>query len=239
MQDSFYLPRIDETLESLAGAKYFSSIDLKSAYWQVRIKPECREYTAFSVGPLGHYENVRMPYGATNAPATFQRLMQRILGDLHLQGVVCYLDDLVIYSKTIEEHIELLSEVFKRLREANLKVAPNKTHLLRDSIDCLGHVVSKDGISVDPKKTAAVRNWPVPHNVKTLMQFLGFSNFYRKFVKDYSKIANPLLKLLKGHVHGKKGKKATQPQPKATKWEWGPEQSEAFSLLQWRHFGFG
>ena len=113
--DAYYLPRIDETLDALAGAKYFTSLDLKSGYWQVEMEEEAKQYSTFTVGPLGFYECNRMPFGLKNAPATFQRLMQRVLGDLHLNGCVVYIDDIIIYTKTEKEHEDMLEKVFQRI----------------------------------------------------------------------------------------------------------------------------
>ena len=127
------LPQIDETLDALAGANYFTSLDLKSGYWQVEMEEEARQYTAFIVGPLGFYEYNRMPFGLMNAPATFQRPMQRVLGDLHLNGCVVYIDNIIIYTKTEEEHVDMLEKVFQRIPEAGLKLNPKKCYFFQRS----------------------------------------------------------------------------------------------------------
>ena len=229
--DAYYLPRIDETLDTLAGAKYFTSLDLKSGYWQVEMEEDAKQYTAFTVGPLGFYECNRMPFGLKNAPATFQRLMQRVLGDLHLNGCVVYIDDIVIYSKTEEEHEILLRKVFQKIREAGLKLSPKKCRFFQRQIKCLGHVVSAEGISCDPSKTAAVSTWPVPTTVKDVQKFLGFTGFYRRFIKDYAKVARPLTELLRGSNPRKKtGKKVAKTVAK-TEWKWGEDQDKAFQAL--------
>ena len=229
--DAYYLPRIDKTLDTLAGAKYFTSLDLKSGYWQVEMEEDAKQYTAFTVGPLGFYECNRMPFGLKNAPATFQRLMQRVLGDLHLNGCVVYIDDIVIYSKTEEEHEILLRKVFQKIREAGLKLSPKKCRLFQREIKCLGHVVSAEGISCDPSKTVAVSTWPVPTTVKDVQKFLGFTGFYRRFIKDYAKVARPLTELLRGSNPRKKtGKKVAKTVAK-TEWKWGEDQDKAFQAL--------
>ena len=230
VSDAYYLPRIDETLDALAGSKYFSTLDLKSGYWQVELQENCKPYTAFTVGPLGFFECNRMPFGLKNAPATFQRLMQNMLGDLHLKGVVCYIDDIVIYSKTEEEHRELLKEVFKRLRQAGLKLSPKKCHFMQRKIKCLGHIISEEGISCDPDKTSAVASWPVPTCVKDLQKFLGFTGFYRRFIQDYAKIAKPITQLLAGSNPRKTLKKPSK-KPVYVPWVWGDEQDVAFKAL--------
>ena len=225
--DAYYLPRIDETLDALAGAKYFTSLDLKSGYWQVEMEEEAKQYTAFTVGPLGFYECNRMPFGLKNAPATFQRLMQRVLGDLHLNGCVVYIDDIIIYTKTEKEHEDMLEKVFQRIREAGLKLSPKKCRFFQREIKCLGHVVSEEGIACDPGKTVAVSKWPVPANVKDLQRFLGFTGFYRRFIQDYARVARPLTELLRGSNPRKlKGKKQVN-----TEWSWGEAQDNAFRAL--------
>ena len=127
------LSQIDETLDALAGANYFTSLDLKSGYWQVEMEEEAKQYTAFIVGPLGFYEYNRMPFGLMNAPATFQRPMQRVLGDLHLNGCVVYIDNIIIYTKTEEEHVDMLEKVFQRIPEAGLKLNPKKCYFFQRS----------------------------------------------------------------------------------------------------------
>ena len=227
--DQFYLPRIDETLDALAGSCIFSSVDLKSGYWQMELDESSKQYTAFTCGPLGFFECNRLPFGLKNAPAVFQRLMQTVLGDLHLKGVVVYLDDIIIYSKTVQEHFELLREVFRRLREAGLKLSGPKCHFFMPSIKVLGHIVSADGIACDTEKISAVKSWPEPTDVKELQRFLGFTGFYRRFIQDYAKIAKPLTNLLRGsnscQAKSKKRKVVTQP------WGWGPSESSAFASL--------
>ena len=134
----------------------FSSIDLKAGYWQVEMDEESKALTAFTVGPLGFYECERMPFRLTNAPATFQQLMENCLGDLNLNWCIIYLDDVIIFSKTPEEHIQRLRGVFQKLWEAGLKLKPSKCEFFRTRISYLGHIVSKDGIETDPKKVNAI-----------------------------------------------------------------------------------
>ena len=179
VKDAQTLPRIEDSLDSLNGAVIFTSLDLKSGYWQVELDEESMPYTAFTVGPLGFYECLRMPFGLTNAPATFQRLMESCLGDLHLNWCIIYLDDIIIFSKTPEEHIERLEGVFAKLQKAGLTLKPSKCEFLKSRITYLGHMVSKDGIETDPKKIAAVQQWPRPTTVTQVRKFLGFTNYYR------------------------------------------------------------
>ena len=192
VKEAYSLPRIDETLEMLKGSSISSSLDLKSGNWQVEIEEESKPYTAFTLGPLGFFECNRMPFGATNAPATFQRFMESCLGDLNLTWCIIYLDDVVVYAPTVAEHLIRLEAVFLKLKEAGLKLKPNKCELFKKSIAYLGHIVLKYGVERDSKKIAAVFEWPRPHNVNTVIKFLGFINYYRRFIKDFSKIARPI-----------------------------------------------
>jgi len=224
VRDALSLPRIEETLDALAGAKYFSCLDLKNGYWQVEMAEKDKEKTAFTVGPLGFYEFNSMPFGLTNSPATFQRLMQTCMGDLHLAICLLFLDDIIIYSSTWEQHLERLEAVFRRLQEYGLKLKPSKCSFAKTEVKYLGHIVSEDGIMTDPEKVSAVTNWPVPSSTKELQQFLGFIGFYRKFVKDFSKIARPLNDLLKGQGGSKK--------TKTVKLDWGEAQQVAFEELK-------
>ena len=224
IKDSHSLPRIDDSLDFLNGACIFTSLDLKAGYWQVMMDEDSIPLTAFSAGPLGFYECVRMPFGLCNAPATFQRLMESCLGDLHLNWCIIYLDDIIIFSKTPEEHIERLRGVFEKLLKAGLKLKPSKCEFFKDQISYLGHVVSAKGIATDPKKIEAVRNWPVPKTVTQVRSFLGFTNYYRRFIKGYAKVAKPVNNLIQGENSKKKNK--------YKKVEWSSECQEAFEELK-------
>ena len=171
-----------------------------------------------------------MSFGLKNAPATFQRLMLRVLGDLHLNGCVIYIDDIVIYSKTEEVHEILLRKVFQKIREAGLKLfqkireaglklSPKKCRFFKREIKCLSHAVSPEGISCDPSKTAAVSTWPVPTNVKDVQKFLGFTSFNRRFIKDYANVAHPLTELLRGSNPQKMTGKRVKKTVAETEWK--------------------
>ena len=198
VKDVQTLPRIEDSLDSLNGAIIFTSLDLKSGYWQVELDKDSIPYTAFTVGPLGFYECLRMLFGLTNAPATFQRLMEHCLGDLHLNWCIIYLDNIIVYSKTPEEHIRRLRGVFEKLSRAGLRLKPSKCEFFRERIAYLGHIVSKEGIETDPKKIVAVKLWPRPETVTQVRKFLGFTNYYRKFLYRYAQIAKPLNQLISG-----------------------------------------
>ena len=196
--DKYNLPKIDVTLDALAGSQWFSCLDLKSGYWQVPLAEEDKCKTAFTVGSLGFWECERMPFGLTNAPATFQRLMENCMEDLHLTNCLLYLDDNVVFSKTYEEHLVRLQAVFTKLKAAGLKLSPSKCKFFQQETKYLGHFISKEGISVDPDKISCVRDWPQPKNVTEVQRFLGFTSFYRRFVKGFAKISQTLTSCLPG-----------------------------------------
>ena len=159
IKDAYCLPRIDDAFGRLSGAKWFSVIDLKYGYYQVDMTPEDRAKTDF-VCPLGLYEFNRQPQGLTNAPAAFQRLMEQCMGSQNLRDVLVFLEDLIVFSRTLEEHEANLRRVLQRLREFGLKLSPGKCELFCKTVSYLGHLVSEDGIRCDPSKVEAVRDWP-------------------------------------------------------------------------------
>ena len=159
------LPQIDKTLDSLQGSQWFSSLDLKSGYWQVEMDEEWKPLTALTVGLLGFYECERMPFRLTNSPATFQRLMETCLGDLNLHWCVIYLDDIVIFSKDLGSHLKRLEAVFQKLDKAGLKLKPSKCELFQRQLAYLWCVISVKGVATDEGKIKAIRDWPTPTTV--------------------------------------------------------------------------
>ena len=224
VKDAYALPRIEETLDALRGSSWFSTLDLKSGYWQVDIEESDKSKTAFTVGSLGFFECNRLAFGLTNSPATFQRLMQRVLGDLHLKTCLVYIDDVVVFSKSVEEHIQRLREVLSRLREAGLKLKPSKCELLQRRLKYLGHIVSEKGIECNPEGINTLLNWKVPSSVKELQSFLGLASYLRRYVQNFAKIARPL-HLLTGFSKDKKGRRHRIP------WVWKEEHQTAFEQL--------
>ena len=200
-KDAYPLPKIEETLDSLSGAKYFSTLDLASGYWQVELKEEAKEKTAFST-PLGLFEFNVMPFGLTNAPATFQRLMECVLAGLSLEQCLVYLDDIIVFSKSFEEHLSTLESVFQRIDQAGLTFKLNKCHFCKKEVKYLGHIVSSDGIMPDPEKISGIESYPIPRDLKQLQQFLGLTNYYRRFIDHYSDIAAPLYELTRKTAKG-------------------------------------
>ena len=219
--DAYPLPRIEESLDALQGAKYFSTIDLASGYWQIKMSEDDRPKTAFTT-PMGLYEFNRMPFGLGNAPATFQRFMERCFRDDIYESVLIYLDDIIIFSKDFSSHLDRLKKVLSRLIKHGLKAKPSKCHLLKRSINFLGHVVSEEGIRTDPEKCKQLEDWPTPTSQKDVRRFLGFAGYYRRFIKDFSKIASPLFSLTGG----------PKKQTVKSSFTWTKECQEAFDELR-------
>jgi hypothetical protein len=196
IKDNFPLPRIDDLLDTFGDAKYFSTLDLTCGYWHVEVKPEDRKKTAF-ITDEGLYEFNVMPFGLTNGPATFQQLVNQIFRPHIKKILVVYLDDTNVFSKTFEAHLQHLRITFDIIRKSGLKLQPNKCHFGKTSLSFLGHVIGKNGIQPDPAKISAVQDFPKPNNLKVLRGFLGLASYYRRFVKDFAKIAAPLHYLMR------------------------------------------
>ena len=175
VKDAYSLPRIETLLDTFLGSTIFTTLDLKAGYWQVEMAEECKAFTAFTCGPLGFYECETMPFGAINA--TFQRLMHNCLGDLNMTWCVVYLDDIIVFSDNPKDHIVRLEAVFKKLATAGLKLKPSKCFFFKEEIDYLGHLVSGKGV---------------------VRSFLGFVGYYRRFIRDFSKISKPIREVIIG-----------------------------------------
>ena len=206
----------------------FSKLDLKSGYWQVEVDEADKHKTAFQVGNLGFYECNSMPFGLCNAPATFQRLMEHCMGTFNLNDCLIYLDDIIIFSSSFEQHLERLESVFQKLSSYNLKLKPSKCEFFKTRVTYLGHIVSENGIETDPEKISVVTSWPVPKTFKQVRSFLRFSGFYRRFLKNYAAIARPLNDLSVG-ISNKKDKRK-----RAVPFHWGESQQNAFDELKRR-----
>ncbi|GFW14943.1 retrovirus-related Pol polyprotein from transposon 17.6 [Trichonephila clavipes] len=193
-KDSYPLLSIDDTLDTLASNTWFSTLDLKSGYWQVELHPDDKAKTAFTTGQ-GLWQFKVMPFGLCNASATFERLMETALGGLSYEACLVYLDGIIIVGRSFEEHLKNIRRVLQKLKEANLKLSPSKCHLFRREVTYLGHIISAEGVRTDPDKILAAKDWNCPMDVHQLWIFLGLCTYYRKFVKNFSTIARPLHKL--------------------------------------------
>lgn len=206
--DQYTVPRIDDALDCLSGSKWFSVLDLRSGYYQIPMAEEDKDKTAF-ICPLGFFQFERMPQGITGAPATFQRLMEKAVGDMHMLEVIVYLDDLIVFGTTLEEHEQRLLKVLARLEEAGLKLSLDKCQFCRSRVTYVGHIVSEHGIATDPSKVDAVTRWKTPTDLPSLQSFLGFCGYYRRFIKNFSIIVRPLTELCKGYPPTQKKHKST------------------------------
>ncbi len=190
------LPLIQELLDKLSGAKYFSTLDLKSGFWQIPLSQKDKHKTAF-VTHRGLFHFKVMPFGLINAPATFQSLMNHVLHDLIQQGKVCvYIDDILIWSKTVDEHLHIIEEVFARLKDANLKLNIKKCKFFNDSVKFLGHIISFNSVRADPAKVAAITQFPQPTSSKELRRFLGLASFLRRYIPNFASVTAPLYSLV-------------------------------------------
>jgi hypothetical protein len=226
------IPRIDAIFDQLGKAQYFSTMDANAGYWQIPMAPGDIHKTAF-ITHLGLFEFTRMPFGATGAPATYQNMMDEVLHEeIHGEKPVVtqYLDDTCKFTVTWEEHLEALDRILTKLGTINLKLAPKKCVFGAQSAEHLGHIIQKNQLLADPKKIAAVQNWPAPRNVTEVRAFLGLAGYYRHFIAHFSVKAKALHYLTKKEVA----------------FHWGPDQAEAFQeikdalssvpILQWPDF---
>jgi len=221
VKNRYPLPLIGETLDRLSGAEIFTKLDLRDAYHRVRIKPGDEWKTAFRTR-YGHYEYQVMPFGLANAPATFQAYINDALRDLIDITCVVYLDDILVFSSDPAKHKQDVREVLTRLREYRLYAKLSKCEFSTTQVEFLGYVVSREGIAIEKSRVQSIREWPEPRTFREVQVFLGFANFYRRFIRAYSAIARPLTSMMKGAVKGKK----TGP------FEWGYMEQEAFERLK-------
>ena len=188
---AYPLPRVEDALDSLAGAKYFSTLDMASGYWQVELAPKDREKNAFSTG--NQLDQFRlMCFGLKNAGASFQKLMELVLAGVDPKQCLVYIDDIILFGRSEDEHIATLREVFSRVRQARMKLKPQKCHLGKREVTFLGHRVSAEGIAPDPSNTEKVRQWPEPQTAAEMLSFLGLCGYYMRFVPGYAEVSKPL-----------------------------------------------
>ena len=222
VKDSHPLPRICETLESLARAAHYSMFDLNSGFWQVPMDEESKQYTAFTLGSMGHYECESMPFKLCNAPPTFQRLMQNCLGKLNLTYCLIYLDDVIVFSEMPEEHLQRMRVVFNCLQEHGLKLKPSRCDMFKSEINYLAHHVSKEGVCPSKKNLESIAQCLPPDTYTKVKSFVGLVGHYRCFIKGFAKIAAPLYDLTSGDNKDKKSEHV----------DLFPEAQEAFDRLK-------
>ena len=215
VKDVYPLPRIDDSLASLQGKKWFSTLDFTAGYHQIPMNEHSRAKTAF-ITHGGLYEFNVMPFGLTSAPATFQRFMDVVVAGLKWNSVLVYLDDICVFSNSFEEHVSHVREVFNRIQQAGMKLKPSKCYLFQDQIKYLGHVVTSTGIQPDPDKIKAIANLEPPGNIHQLRSLLGLVGYYRKFVEDFAIACEPLYELTKSDAV----------------WSWGEAQQNAFQRVK-------
>ena len=214
-KDVYPLPRVDTCLDTLSNAVWYSTFDLRSGFHQVPVNPRDVNKTTF-VCHRGTYRFPKMPFGLCNAPATFQRLMDTVLSGLNFEICLAYLDDIIVFSSDLKSHLTRLTQLFQKLREANLKLKPSKCCLLQKRVTFLGYVISQNGVETDPDKIAAVVNWPIPTNLRQSRAFVGLCQYYRRFVPNFSETAKPLHELTK----------------KGVRFHWSDECQQAFDKLK-------
>lgn len=213
--DAYPMPQIVDILESMNGAKVFSTLDLKSGYWQMEMEHSSVEKTAFCTSS-GLYEFLCLPFGLKNSAASFQRLMEQVLREHKNKFCLVYIDDIVVYSSSMSTHIEHLQKVFSCLKKAGLSLNLKKCNFIKPSLTFLGHVISAEGVKTDPEKISAVQSFPVPASVKEVQRFLGLSGWYHRFIENFSEKAAPL------HALKKKG----------AKWIWSEDCQRAFETIK-------
>jgi hypothetical protein len=214
IKDKHPMPVVDELLDELCGAQWFSKLDCRSGYHQIRVALGDEAKTAFKTHH-GLYNKV-IPFGLTNAPATFQSAMNNIFAPLLRKGVLVLMDDILVYSNSLEVHAQLLSQVFQLLQDNQFFLKLSKCEFAKQQLEYLGHTISGAGVSTAPSKVQAVLDWPVPQNVKELRGFLGLTGYYRRFIKHYGIIAKPLTQVLKKEIS----------------FQWTPLTQEAFDTLK-------
>ena len=213
-KDVYPLPRIDDSLRLLDNQLWFSNLDLASGYWQVAISPEAKRKATF-VTNEGLFQFRVMPFGLCNAPATFKWLMERVLYGMRWSRCLVYLDDVISLGKSILEALARLEEVLARISDFGLQLKAKKFTFMQTEVGFLGHIVGRTGLACDPAKLSAMRNWHAPDKVKAVRQIMGFVGYYRRFVKDFAKLAEPLVALTR----------------KGASFVWSDRQQTAFDAL--------
>ena len=215
VKDSYPLPRIDDIFATLGKTKFFTSIDLKSGYHNIAVAPQDREKTAFCTRTALYHFNV-LPFGLCNSPAIFSRMISKVLHGIEGKFAMAYLDDILVFSRTFDEHIEHLKDVFTRLKKANLCLNRKKCHFVKKEVEYLGHLIGPNGIKPNPEKVRVIQTLEPPINVRGVRSFIGMVSYYRKYIPQFSEIARPLTNLTRKNV----------------KFEWNDDTQQAFDFLK-------
>ena len=226
------MPCVEEALQAVQAAVWFSSFDLAQGYLQMAMEEEDIEKTAFRAGSSGLYEFTRMPFGLTNTGTFFCRLMEMCIGDQQYVTLLFYLDDICIFAETADQMLDRTEFVFSRLKEFNLKIKPKKSHFFQTSVTFLGHILSANGVSPNPEKVAKIKDWPTPKTPKEVHSFVGLASYYRRFIPNFAKWAGPLHALIvpasfKQKIHRGEMKKSDHPE-----FQWTPACQEGFDQLK-------
>ena len=232
IRDSFPLPRVEEALQAVQAAVWFSSFDLAQGYLQMAMEEEDIEKTAFRAGSSGLYEFTRMPFGLTNAGASFCRLMEMCIGDQQYVTLLFYLDDICIFAETADQMLDRIEFVFSRLKEFNLKIKPKKSHFFQTSVTFLGHILSADGVSPNPEKVAKIKDWPTPKTPKEVHSFVGLASYYRRFIPNFAKWAGPLHALIVPASFKQKVRRGEMKKSDLPEFQWTPACQEGFDQLK-------
>ena len=232
IRDSFPLPRVEEALQAVQAAVWFSSFDLAQGYLQMAMEEEDIEKTAFRAGSSGLYEFTRMPFGLTNAGASFCRLMEMCIGDQQYVTLLFYLDDICIFAETADQMLDRIEFVFSRLKEFNLKIKPKKSHFFQTSVTFLGHILSANGVSPNLEKVAKIKDWPTPKTPKEVHSFVGLASYYRRFIPNFAKWAGPLHALIVPASFKQKIRRGEMKKSDLPEFQWTPVCQEGFDQLK-------
>ena len=232
IRDSFPLPRVEEALQAVQAAVWFSSFDLAQGYLQMAMEEEDIEKTAFRAGSSGLYEFTRMPFGLTNAGASFCRLMEMCIGDQQYVTLLFYLDDICIFAETADQMLDRIEFVFSRLKEFNLKIKPKKSHFFQTSVTFLGHILSANGVSPNPEKVAKIKDWPTPKTPKEVHSFVGLASYYRRFIPNFAKWAGPLHALIVPASFKQKIRRGEMKKSDLPEFQWTSACQEGFDQLK-------
>ena len=232
IRNSFPLPRVEEALQAVQAAVWFSSFDLAQGYLQMAMEEEDIEKTAFRARSSGLYEFTRMPFGLTNAGASFCRLMEMCIGDQQYVTLLFYLDDICIFTETADQMLDRIEFVFSRLKEFNLKIKPKKSHFFQTSVTFLGHILSADGVSPNPEKVAKIKDCPTPKTPKEVHSFVGLASYYHRFIPNFAKWAGPLHALIVPASFKQKIRRGEMKKSDLPEFQWTPACQEGFDQLK-------